>query len=60
MILLRVLDQFSIAEVAAIIGKSEGAVKVLQNRAIKTLRRRLDPTVKRAGAGRPTLSGTTS
>ena len=59
-ILLRVLDQFSIAEVAAIIGKSEGAVKVLQNRAIKTLRRRLDPTGNRAGAGRPTLSGTTS
>lgn len=40
-LLLRVLDQFSIAETAVIIGKSEGAVKVLQNRAIKTLRRHL-------------------
>ncbi len=40
-LLLRVLDQFSIAETAAIIGKSQGAVKVLQNRAIKTLRRHL-------------------
>ena len=46
-LLLRVLDRFSIAETAAIIGKSEGAVKVLQNRAIKTLRRRLDPDGKR-------------
>lgn len=58
--LLRVLEQFSVAEVAAIIGKSEGAVKVLQNRAIKTLRRHLDPSGSRAGPGRPTLSGTTS
>jgi RNA polymerase sigma-70 factor (ECF subfamily) len=41
-LLLRVLDQFSVAETAAIIGKSEGAVKVLQNRALKTLRRRLE------------------
>ncbi len=48
-LLLRVLDQFSVAETAAIIGKSEGAVKVLQNRALNTLRRRLEP---KAGSAR--------
>jgi len=42
-LLLRVLDQFSVAETAAIMGKSEGAVKVMQNRALTTLRRLLDP-----------------
>ncbi len=41
-IVLRVLEQFSIEETATIIGKSAGAVKVLQNRAIKALRRSLD------------------
>jgi RNA polymerase sigma-70 factor (ECF subfamily) len=46
-IVLRVLDQFSVEETATIIGKSAGAVKVLQNRAIKALRRHLEdrPTV---------------
>jgi len=43
-LLLRVLDQFSVAETAAIMGRSEGAVKVLQNRALAALRRRLEPT----------------
>ena len=56
MLLLRVLDQFSVAETAAIIGKSEGAVKVLQNRALNTLRRRLAPTCRRWG--RTATSGT--
>jgi RNA polymerase sigma-70 factor (ECF subfamily) len=41
-LVLRVLDQFSIEETATIIGKSTGAVKVLQNRAIKSLRKTLD------------------
>jgi len=41
-----VLDQFSVAETAAIMGKSEGAVKVMQNRALTTLRRLLDPVGK--------------
>jgi len=59
-LLLRVLDQFSVAETAAIIGKSEGAVKVLQNRALKTLRRYLDPGGNRASAGRRGSSGTAS
>jgi RNA polymerase sigma-70 factor (ECF subfamily) len=40
-LLLRVLDRFSVAETAAIVGKSEGAVKVLQNRALNALRKRL-------------------
>jgi RNA polymerase sigma-70 factor (ECF subfamily) len=40
-IVLRVLDQFSVEETARIIGKSAGAVKVLQNRAITSLRRTL-------------------
>lgn len=40
-IVLRVLDQFSVEETARIIGKSAGAVKVLQNRAIASLRRTL-------------------
>jgi RNA polymerase sigma-70 factor (ECF subfamily) len=44
---LRLLDQFSVEETAQIIGKSPGAVKVLQNRAVKALRRTLE--------GRPQL-----
>jgi RNA polymerase sigma-70 factor (ECF subfamily) len=38
-LLLRVLHQFSVQETAAIIGKGEGAVKLLQHRAIRRLRR---------------------
>jgi RNA polymerase sigma factor (sigma-70 family) len=37
---LRVVGGFSVAETAKILGKSEGAVKVLQHRAIETLRQR--------------------
>ncbi|RME09306.1 MAG: sigma-70 family RNA polymerase sigma factor [Ardenticatenia bacterium] len=37
-ILLRFIEQYSIAETARIMGKTEGAVKVLQYRAIKNLR----------------------
>ena len=51
-LLLRVLDQFSVAETAAIMGKSEGAVKVLQSRALSALRRRLDPTGQGGAARR--------
>lgn len=40
-IVLRVVDQFSVEETARIIGKSAGAVKVLQNRGITSLRRTL-------------------
>jgi DNA-directed RNA polymerase specialized sigma24 family protein len=38
-LLLRVLHQFSIQETAIIIGKGEGAVKLLHHRAIRRLRR---------------------
>nr|WP_290667789.1 sigma-70 family RNA polymerase sigma factor [Ardenticatena sp.] len=37
-ILLRFIEQYSIAETARIMGKSEGAVKVLQYRAMQNLR----------------------
>ena len=40
-IVLRVLDRFSVEETARIIGKSAGAVKVLQNRGIASLRKTL-------------------
>ena len=58
-LLLRVLDQFSVAETAAIIGKSEGAVKVLQNRALNTLRRRLAPRADTGAAPRPAVPEST-
>lgn len=43
-LLLRIVHQFSIQETAAIIGKGEGAVKLLHHRAIRTLRRTLIAT----------------
>jgi len=58
-LLLRVLDQFSVAETAAIIGKSEGAVKVLQNRALNTLRRRLAVRAGSGAAPRPAVPEST-
>ncbi len=48
-LILRVLHQFSVAETATIIGKREGAVRVLQHRALHTLRRGL----AEREAGRP-------
>jgi RNA polymerase sigma-70 factor, ECF subfamily len=38
---LRFIDRFSLAETAEILGRSEGSVKLLQHRAIKSLRRKL-------------------
>lgn len=40
-ITLRFVDQFSLAETAQILGRTEGSVKLLQHRAIRTLRREL-------------------
>jgi len=42
-IVLRFLEGFSIRETATILGKREDHVRVIQNRAIKLLRRILDP-----------------
>ena len=42
-LLLQVVHKFSIHETAVIIGKGEGAVKLLHHRAIRTLRRTLTP-----------------
>ncbi|HEY3410417.1 MAG TPA: RNA polymerase sigma factor [Propionicimonas sp.] len=55
-ILLRVVDQFSVKETATILGRREGAIRVLQSRAIKTLQRALathpgNPEVDRLLAG---------
>jgi len=44
-LLLRVVHQFSIQETASIIGKAEGAVKLLHHRAIRTLRRTLTAAI---------------
>lgn len=52
-LILRVLHQFSAAETATIIGKREGAVRVLQHRALHTLR---DGLAQRE-AGRPLRTG---
>jgi RNA polymerase sigma-70 factor (ECF subfamily) len=43
---LRFLMGYEIAQVAAIVGRTEGAVKALQHRALATLRRRLDEEVR--------------
>ncbi len=43
-ILLRFSDGFKVAEVAELMGKSQGAVKILQHRAIKRLRKLLERT----------------
>jgi RNA polymerase sigma-70 factor (ECF subfamily) len=40
-LVLRVVQQFSVEETARIIGKSEGSVKLLQHRALASLRRTL-------------------
>jgi len=40
-VLLRLIAELPIAEVAALLGKSVGAVKALQNRALRGLARRM-------------------
>lgn len=44
-LLLRYLHGFSVTETATIVGKGEGAVRVLQHRALRTLRRVLPSSV---------------
>lgn len=44
-ITLRVLDEFSVEETAKILGKSAGAVRVIQHRAIKQLKAVLDTRI---------------
>ena len=44
-VLLRVLGELDVAEVAAIVGKSEGAVRIAQHRAFQRLQRRFDRNV---------------
>jgi RNA polymerase sigma-70 factor (ECF subfamily) len=39
---LRIVGGFSVAETAKILGKSDGAVKVIQHRALQALRRHID------------------
>lgn len=51
-LLLRLLGQMSVQEVAAVLNKPQGAVKALQRRALATLRRRLGVTAPRP-EGRP-------
>jgi RNA polymerase sigma-70 factor (ECF subfamily) len=41
-LLLRFVDQMSTAEIAAVLGRSEGAVRVLIHRALRSVARRLD------------------
>jgi len=41
-VLLRVIADLSVADVASILGKSEGAVKALQRRALRRLARMLE------------------
>jgi RNA polymerase sigma factor (sigma-70 family) len=41
-LLLRILADLSVAEVASILGKSQGAVKTLQRRGLRSLVRQLE------------------
>lgn len=56
MIVLRFVEGLSHAEVAKIVGKSEGATRVVQHRALQSLARALDKagkSPKRSGVGSP-------
>ena len=41
-LMLRLMEGRSVAETAALLGKTQGAVKVMQMRALQSLRKRLD------------------
>ena len=49
-VLLRMLADLSVTEVAEVLGKSESAVKVLHHRGVKALRRNVDPEAFRSSA----------
>jgi RNA polymerase sigma-70 factor (ECF subfamily) len=51
-VVLRFVEEMSTAEIAGVLGRSEGAVRVLIHRALRTVAREL-----RAGAGRDARSG---
>ena len=42
-VVLRFVEEMSTAEIAAVLGRSEGAVRVLLHRALRTVARDLDP-----------------
>ena len=42
-LLLRFVDEMSTAEIAGVLGRSEGAVRVLIHRALRSVGRRLEP-----------------
>jgi RNA polymerase sigma-70 factor (ECF subfamily) len=48
-VLLRVVGELSVREVACVMGKREGAVKMIQARALEQLRRELQPLQAAAG-----------
>ena len=54
-IILRFLEEFSLRETAAIIGKTVDHVKVIQNRAIAALRKSLDGKGKKKAISSPRL-----
>lgn len=56
-VILRVLDQFSAEETAAILGRSPGSVRVLQHRAIKALRDAVAPVGGNRGRERLPAEG---
>jgi RNA polymerase sigma factor (sigma-70 family) len=50
-LLLRILADLTIEQVAAAIGRSVGATKALQRRGLRSLRTRLENTAEKVGAG---------
>ncbi len=47
---LRVLDRFSVEETAQILGRSPGAIRVMQHRAVKVLRNALQPPARQGAS----------
>lgn len=51
-VVLRFVDELSTAEIAGVMGRSEGAVRVLLHRALRTVARELDRSAADGAAGR--------